>query len=230
MLLAAGLGARMRPLTDHKPKPLVAVLGKPLIDHALDRLQAANVATVVVNVHYMADAIEAHLAGRARPTILISDERAQLLETGGGILKALQWLGERPFFVMNADSLWLEADSNLPRLALGFDPARMDARLLLAPIERAIGFDGRGDYAIDAAGRLEARGARERAPFVYAGVAVLTPQLFAGAPSGPFSLVRLFARAEAAGRLHGMLLDGTWMHVGSPEAIAAAEALLREKA
>ncbi len=227
MVLAAGLGVRMKPLTDTKPKPLIEVAGKALIDHALDRLAAAGVETAVVNVHHFADALERHLKARKQPKIVISDERNGLLDTGGGIVKVLQRLGPESFLLMNSDSLWLEgAASNLKRLGRAFD-ARMDALLLLAPSAGAIGYRGRGDYGMDAQGKLHRRGEQERAPLVYAGAAVLSPRLFAGAPAGAFSLTRLFDRAEAAGRLHGLALEGKWMHVGSPEAIAAAEETMR---
>jgi len=228
MVLAAGLGVRMKPLTDTKPKPLIEVGGKALIDHALDRLAAAGVETAVVNVHHFADALERHLRARKHPKIVISDERNALLDTGGGIVKALQSLGSDPFLLLNSDSLWLEgAVPNLQRLGRAFDAARMDILLLLAPNVGAIGYRGRGDYGMDAQGKLHRRGAQERAPLVYAGAAVLAPSLFAGAPSGAFSLTRLFDRAEADGRLHRLVLEGKWMHVGSPEAIAAAEEAMR---
>ncbi len=233
MVLAAGLGVRMKPLTDTKPKPLIEVAGKTLLDHALDRLAAAGVETAVVNVHHFADALERHLKARKQPRIVISDERSALLDTGGGIGKALQWLepqrlGSAPFLLMNSDSLWLEGTaSNLKRLGRAFDAARMDALLLLAPSAGAIGYRGLGDYEMDAQGKLHRRGEQERAPLVYAGAAVLAPRLFAGAPAGAFSLTRLFDRAEAEGRLHGLALEGMWMHVGSPEAIGAAEEVMR---
>ncbi len=228
MVLAAGLGERMKPLTDTKPKPLIEVGDKALIDHALDRLAAAGVETAVVNVHHFADALERHLQARKRPKIVVSDERSALLDTGGGIVKALQRLGSVPFLLMNSDSLWLEgAEPNLERLGRAFDAARMDVLLLLAPSAGAIGYRGRGDYEMDAQEKLHRRGEQERAPLVYAGAAVLAPRLFEGAPAGAFSLTRLFDRAEAAGRLHGLALEGTWMHVGSPEAIGAAEEAMR---
>jgi MurNAc alpha-1-phosphate uridylyltransferase len=223
----------MKPLTDTKPKPLVKVAGKALIDHALDRLAAAGVETAIVNVHHFADALERHLKARKRPKILISDERNALLDTGGGIVKALQRLepqrlGPEPFLLMNSDSLWLEgAESNLKRLGRAFDPARMDALLLLTPSASAIGYRGRGDYGMDAQGKLQRRGEQARAPLVYAGAAMLSPRLFVGAPAGAFSLTHLFDRAEADGRLHGLALEGTWMHVGSPEAIGTAEEAMR---
>ncbi len=228
MVLAAGLGTRMRPLTETKPKPLVEVGGKTLLDHMLDRLADAGVETAVVNVHYLADEIERHLAARARPRIVISDERAQLLGTGGAVVKALGILGGEPFFHVNADSIWLEgATPNLVRLAQAFDPATMDGLLLLAPAAGSIGYSGRGDFAMNPDGRLTRRGERDVAPFVYAGAAILSPMLFIGAPAGTFSLTSLFERAAAAGRLSGLRLDGLWMHVGTPEAVAAAEAAIK---
>ena len=224
MVLAAGLGTRMRPLTDRVPKPLVAVGGKPLIDHVLDRLAAVGVARAIVNVHYLADQIVAHLAPRRRPEIAISDERDGILGTGGGVVRALPALGEAPFFHVNSDTLWIEGPRpNLERLAAGFDPARMDAPLLMAATAASIGYDGRGDYAMGADGALRKRAEREVVPFVYAGAAILSPAMFADAPAGEFSLTRLFARAEEAGRLHGLRLEGTWMHVGTPAAVAEAE-------
>jgi MurNAc alpha-1-phosphate uridylyltransferase len=224
MVLAAGLGTRMRPLTDRLPKPLVRVGGKALIDHVLDKLDAAGVERAVVNVHHMADAVERHLKGREHPQIVISDERAQLLETGGGVVKALPLLGPAPFFHVNSDTIWIDGvHGNLARLAAGFDRARMDALLLLAPTATSIGYSGRGDFAMTPDGTLRRRAEREVVPFVYAGAALLAPALFAGAPAGPFPLTLLFDRAIEAERLYGQRLDGVWMHVGTPEAIAAAE-------
>jgi MurNAc alpha-1-phosphate uridylyltransferase len=227
MVLAAGLGLRMRPLTNDTPKPLVTVGGKPLIDHVLDRLAAAGVETAVVNVHYLADKVVRHLAGRRAPKISISDERGELLDTGGGVVKALPVLGAAPFFHLNSDTIWIDGvKPNLVRLAEIFDPARMDALLLLAATSTSVGYAGRGDFAMAPDGRLSRRSEREVAPFVYAGVAILNPALFAAAPSGPFSLNALFDRAIEAGRLHGLRLEGVWMHVGTPEAIATAEAAI----
>lgn len=225
MVLAAGRGERMKPLTDRMPKPLVKVGGKALIDHVLDRLDAVGVERVVVNVHHLADALERHLDGRR--SIVISDERDQLLETGGGIVKALPLLGQAPFFLINSDTIWLDGvKPNLARLAEAFDPGRMDALLLLAPAATSVGYAGRGDYAMTPEGQLERRGERAVVPFVYAGTAILSPALFADAPSWPFSLTRLFNRAEEAGRLHGLRLEGVWMHVGTPAGITEAEAAL----
>jgi MurNAc alpha-1-phosphate uridylyltransferase len=231
MVLAAGLGTRMRPLTDSMPKPMVKVAGRALIDHVLDRLCAAGVERAVVNVHYMADRLQQHLASRARPQIVISDERGLLLGTGGGVVKALPELGDAPFFHINSDTIWIDGvKPNLTRLAEAFDPAATDALLLLAPVSGSIGYDGRGDYSMRPDGSLARRGEREVAPFVYAGAAILSPALFADAPHGEFSLTALFDRAAARSRLHGLRLEGLWMHVGTPEAIAEAEAAIEASA
>ena len=227
MVLAAGFGHRMRPLTDTMPKPLVRVAGKALLDHVLDRLADAGVEHAVVNVHYLADQIERHVASRTKPEIVISDERGLLLDTGGGVVKALPELGPAPFFHINSDTIWIDGvRPNLTRLAENFDPAIMDALLLLAPSAGSIGYAGRGDFTMKPDGRLLARSEREVAPFVYAGAAILSPRLFDGAPQDAFSLTKLFAKASEAGRLHGLRLDGLWMHVGTPEAIAEAEAAI----
>jgi N-acetyl-alpha-D-muramate 1-phosphate uridylyltransferase len=231
MVLAAGLGTRMRPLTDTMPKPLVKVAGKALLDHVLDRLAEQNVERAIVNVHHFAEQIISHVASRKRPQIVISDERGMLLDTGGGVVKALPELGTAPFFHLNADTLWVDGvQPNLSRLAQAFDPNAMDALLLLAPTAGSIGYAGRGDFTFGPGGRLQARPERDVAPFVYAGAAILSPALFADAPKGGFSLTTLFARAAAKGRLHGLRLEGLWMHVGTPEAIAAAEAAIKASA
>jgi N-acetyl-alpha-D-muramate 1-phosphate uridylyltransferase len=231
MVLAAGIGVRMRPLTDRMPKPLVRVGGRALIDHVLDRLAEAGIERAVVNVHHFADQIERHLDGRQRPPVTISDERERLLDTGGGIVKSLAALGDDPFFIINADTIWIEGvRPNLERLAAAFDPATMDGLLLLAPTATSIGYEGRGDFALAADGRLRRRGEREIVPFVYAGTGILAPSLFAAAPAAPFSVTRLFDRAEAQGRLHGLRLEGLWMHVGTPAAIAEAEAAIIDSA
>jgi MurNAc alpha-1-phosphate uridylyltransferase len=227
IVLAAGLGTRMRPYNGHVPKPLVTVGGRSLIDYGLDRLAEAGVERAVVNVHHLADAVEGHLAARKRPRIIISDERENLLGTGGGIAKALPQLGETPFFLVNSDTLWLDGiRPNFARLAENFDASAMDALLLLAPSVGSLGYQGRGDYSMLADGRLRERGEQEVAPFIYAGAAILSRALFANAPQGAFALTRLFDRAAAAGRLFGLRLDGVWMHVGTPEAVVAAEAAL----
>jgi MurNAc alpha-1-phosphate uridylyltransferase len=229
MVLAAGFGTRMRPLTDTRPKPLVEVAGRPLIDHVLDRLAAVGVERAVVNIHHFADMMEAHLKRRTRPQIVLSDERGLLLGTGGGVVKALPQLGDAPFFHLNSDTIWIDgARPNLARLAEAFDPARMEALLLLAPATGSIGYAGKGDFSMAADGTLSARGERDSAPLVYAGAAILVPALFRDAPQGEFSLTDLFKRAAETGRLYGLKLDGLWMHVGTPEAVPLAEAAIRE--
>jgi N-acetyl-alpha-D-muramate 1-phosphate uridylyltransferase len=226
-VLAAGLGTRMRPHNGTVPKPLVTVGGKSLIDYSLDRLAEAHVERAVINVHYLADALERHLKARQRPRIIISDERGELLGTGGGIARALPLLGDAPFFLVNSDTLWLDGvKPNFVRLADAFDAKDMDALLLLASATGSIGYEGRGDFAMAPDGRLQRRGEREVVPFVYAGAAILAPALFAGAPAGAFPLTRLFDRAGDQGRLFGLRLEGVWMHVGTPDAVAAAEAKL----
>jgi len=227
IVLAAGLGTRMRPYNGHIPKPLVEIGGKSLIDYSLDRLADAGVESVVVNVHHLADILERHLAPRQRPHIVISDERGELLGTGGGIAKALPKLGAAPFFLVNSDTVWLDGvKPNFRRMADAFDPLTMDVLLLLAPTTNSIGYSGRGDFAMLPDGRLRRRRENEVVPFVYAGAAILSPALFADAPHGAFSLTVLFDRAGEQGRLFGLRLEGVWMHVGTPEAVAAAEAAL----
>ena len=224
MILAAGLGTRMQPLTDTMPKPLVAVGGKPLINHVLDRLAAVGVETAVVNVHHFADQIEQHLKPRRAPKIVISDERDAVLGTGGGAVKALPLLGDAPFFIVNSDTLWIDGvKSNLERLAAVFRPDQMDALLLLAPTATSVGYAGRGDFAMAPDGRLRRRPEREVVPFVYAGIAIVSPALFKDAPAGAFALTALFDRAIEHERLYGLRLEGVWMHVGTPDAVAAAE-------
>jgi N-acetyl-alpha-D-muramate 1-phosphate uridylyltransferase len=227
IVLAAGLGTRMRPYNGHVPKPLVEIGGKSLIDYSLDRLADAGVESVVVNVHHLADILERHLAPRQRPQIVISDERGELLGTGGGIAKALPKLGAAPFFLVNSDTVWLDGvKPNFRRMADAFDPQTMDALLLLAPTANSIGYTGRGDFAMLPDGRLRRRRENEVVPFVYAGAAVLSPAMFADAPKGAFSLTLLFDRAVERARLYGLRLEGVWMHVGTPEAVAAAEVAL----
>jgi len=221
----------MRPITDTIPKPLIKVGGQAMLDFVLDQLAAAGVERAIVNVHYLADQVERHIASRKNPEIVISDERAKLLDTGGGVVKALGELGSEPFFHVNSDTLWIDGVTpNLTRLAQAFDSANMDALLLLAPAADSIGYSGRGDFTMDAGGRLVRRAEQQVAPFVYAGAAVLSPALFADAPQGAFSLTKLFDRAAEAGRLHGLRLEGVWMHVGTPDAIALAEAAIKASA
>jgi MurNAc alpha-1-phosphate uridylyltransferase len=227
MVLAAGLGTRLRPLTLTVPKCLVKVGGKPLIDHTLDRLAEAGVARAVVNLHYLPDPVRAHLAGRTRPAIVLSDETDQLLETGGGLVRALPLLGDGPFLSVNADILWRDFQGNaLHRLAEHWEDATMDALLLLQPTIGAIGYGGQGDFTMANDGRLTRRDSHATAPFVFTGVQIVHPRLLRDAPQGPFSLNILYDRAMAAGRLHGLSHDGDWMDCGTPEALAAAERAL----
>lgn len=227
MILAAGLGTRMRPANSTRPKPLVEVAGRTLIDRVLDRCIAAGITRAVVNVHYMADQLKAHLARRDDIAIEISDETDQLLDTGGGIAKALPLLGPKPFLSHNSDSLWVEGMGNaLDRLARQFDPDRMDALLLMASAVTALGYSGRGDFTMDEEGRLSRREEARVAPFVWTGVQIVHPRLFEGCPSGPFSLNVLLNRAIEAERLYGIRHDGIWMHVGSPDGLADAEGYL----
>jgi MurNAc alpha-1-phosphate uridylyltransferase len=232
MVLAAGLGERMRPLTLRMPKPLVPLAGRPLIDHVLDRLGAAGVQTAVVNVHYLPEQLEAHLAGRQgkSPEILVSDERGLLLDTGGGARKALPLLGRGPFFIHNADSVWSEgAAPALSRMLRLWNPATMDCLLLLAPVATSIGYAAKGDFSMGPDGRLARRGEGEVVPFAFAGVSLCDERLFKDAPEGRFSLNLLWDRALARGKLYGVRLDGCWMHVGSPEALAEAETLFERE-
>lgn len=231
-VLAAGLGKRMHPITATTPKPLVEVAGKALIDHALDRAAEGGIESAIVNVHWLADQMEGHLARReGAPAIVVSDERDVLLETGGGVKKALDRIGTEPFVVFNSDSFWLEGPKpNLGLLIEAWDPEAMDILLLVAPTATSLGYEGKGDFFMDPDGSLSWRGEREVAPFIYAGVAIVKPELFADTPDGPFSLTLLFGRAADKGRLHGLRLDGQWLHVGTPEAVAAAEARVKESA
>lgn len=231
MVLAAGIGKRMRPLTATVPKPLIEVSGRALIDHALDTLEAAAVETTVVNVHYLHTLVEAHLASRRKPNIVISDERDALLDTGGGIARALPLLGPQPFFLLNSDSFWIEgAQPNLRWLAASWDNEAMDALLLLAPTVGAIGYQGVGDFRMNTTGALRRRPERDVAPFVYAGAGLFHPRLFDGCPDGAFSLNTLFDRAIEANRLYGIRMDGLWLHVGTPDAIAEAELTIADSA
>lgn len=224
MVLAAGLGTRMRPITDRIPKPLVAVAGKTLLDHVLDPLAEAGVRRAVVNVHHLADQIEAALAGRTAPAVVISDERAEILDSGGGVTRALPHLGEA-FLIRNADSFWTDRQgANLSRMIAAFDPARMDSLLLLAAMEGSVGFDGPGDFFLGPDGGLTRRGSAARAPYAYAGAAIMRKADFAGRTDGDvFSLNALWNASLAQGRLHGLVLDGLWLHVGTPAAIGEAE-------
>jgi len=229
MVLSAGLGKRMRPLTDNRPKPLVEVDGKPLLQHAFDRLAEGGVSTAIVNVHYLADQIEDFVAGVKQPRVLISDERDALLDTGGGIVRALPLLGDAPFIVLNSDSIWIEgARPALERLREAWNEDEMDCLLLLASTVTSMGYDGIGDFTMDPDGLVKRRMENEVAPFVYAGLYIAHPRFFADAPEGAFSTNLLWDRAIEAGRLYGLRHDGIWLHVGTPEGVEEAERALRE--
>ena len=227
MLLAAGLGTRMRPITDTIPKPLVEIGGITMADRALDLLEAAGVTKAVVNVHYLAGLMEAHLARRGHPQILISDERSQLLDSGGGLKQGFRLLSPGPVLVMNSDLFWVgEPSSNLARLGTFFDPARMDMALLCVPLERTTGHNGKKDFDLGPDGRLRRYGEGMDNPVVYAGAIAMTTGLLDDAPEGPFSLNRTFDAAIAKGRLFGLMLEGHWLTAGTPDAIGEAEAVL----
>jgi MurNAc alpha-1-phosphate uridylyltransferase len=230
MVLAAGLGLRMRPITETRPKPLVGLAGRTLLDRALDALDQAGVEQAVVNTHYLGAMIEVHLAGRARPRTVLSPED-ELLETGGGVARALPHLGGDPFYVVNADIAWTDgATPALARLAAAWRDEAMDALLLLHPTDAATGYDGSGDFFLEDGGALRRRGDADRAPYVFTGVQILHPRLFAGAPAGRFSLTVLYDRAREAGRLAGIVHDGDWHHIGTPAGLAEAEARLARDA
>jgi len=231
MVMAAGLGKRMRPLTATRPKPLVEVAGRTLIDHALDRLGAAGVKKAVVNVHYLADAIEAHLKNNVKGIeIIVSDERDLLMETGGGLVRALPKIDVDPFLVVNSDNLWIDGPVDALRLlAAGWDDARMDALLLVVPLARAHCHSGRGDFHMSATGRLRRRHPRGVAPFVYTGIQMVSRRLFEGdLPDGPFSTNLLWDRAIEAGRCYGAVHQGLWFDIGRPESIRRAEGILSD--
>lgn len=231
MVMAAGLGTRMRPLTNDRPKALVDVAGQTLLDHMLDRLNGAGVNEVVVNVHHFADAMRDHIAGRLAeygpaPDITISDETDHLLETGGALVKARPLLGANPIFVANADPVWREDPGSVPALdalRAGWNGKHMDALLLLAPIDRTLGYDGAGDFMLDQDGRVTRRADARAAPYVYAGVQLFHPKLIDGFPEQKFSLNRMWDAALAAQRVFGVVLQGEWMHVGDPAARDAAQ-------
>ncbi|WP_309140976.1 nucleotidyltransferase family protein [Novosphingobium sp. G106] len=227
MVMAAGLGKRMRPLTASQPKPLVRVNGKALIDYSLDGLASAGVANAVVNVHYLGDALEAHLAARKKgPATTISDERDLLLETGGGMVKAAPLLPD-PFFCLNSDNIWLDGPQNVFReLSNRWNPDQMDALLLVVPHARAFNYQGKGDFHLDPLGRITRRRTGRIAPFIYTGIQIVSKRLLRDAPEGPFSTNVLWERAIAEGRLFGLSHTGLCCEVGDPAAIAPTEALL----
>lgn len=231
LVLAAGLGTRMRPLTQDCPKPLLPVGGKPLIDHMLDRLLEGGVEDAVVNVHYLAEKMEAHLARRHAPRLRISDERARLLETGGALKKARPMLGEGPIFIGNTDSVWQGGGPAASSLARAWDPARMDVLLLVVPLEHTLGFDGPGDFFPAGEGILRFRNEAASAPLAYMGLHITKPQIVDAMEEESFSLARIWRRLAQEGRLHACVFDGFWMHVGDPAALAAAhEHLIRPRA
>ena len=224
MVFAAGLGTRMRPITDTLPKPLVKIGGRTMLDHMLDRLADAGVTRAIVNVHHLADQIETHLAARTRPQIVISDERAKLLDQGGGIRKVMPLLAGRDFFICNTDAVWTEGpQSALDAMKAAWDPAKMDVLLLVAPTSASVGVDWPGDFHMAADGRLTKRAERDVAAFVYAGVGIIKSSLFVDAHEDVFRLAPYFFDAAAKGRLFGVRLGGTWLHVGTPQAIDEAE-------
>lgn len=228
MVLAAGLGKRMRPLTDTMPKPMVPVAGKPLIGHVMDRLAAVGVRKAVVNLHYMGEQIRAYLADETRLEVVFTEE-PEVLETGGGIVNALPVLGTHPFYGINADAYWLDGyEDTLGRLAAIWDEDKMDGLLLLHSTVDAHGYDGVGDFLADADGKLSRRPESEVVPWLYAGVQILHPRLFAGAPEGKFSLNTLYDTAIEAERLYGVVHDGEWFHIGTPEALAEAATFLND--
>ena len=229
MIMAAGLGTRMRPLTNDRPKPLVTVAGKALIDHDLDRLVAAGVKLAVVNLHYKAEMLRAHLGKRRDIEIRYSDETGELLGTGGGVAQALPMFEGQPFFILNSDSIWVEGvTSALPRMIQMWDGETMDGLLLMASMVTAMGYEGRGDFVLDAEGHVARPGENALTPFAYPGVQIVHPRLFDNAPSGVFSTNRMWDIAIAKGRLFGMRLDGVWIHVGTPEAVVEADAFLAD--
>jgi N-acetyl-alpha-D-muramate 1-phosphate uridylyltransferase len=229
MVLAAGYGERMRPLTLTRPKPLVEVAGRGLIEYGFDRLRQAGVKKAVVNVHYLAEQIEDWARRQSSPVTVISDERAEILDTGGGVAKALPLLGKAPFFVINSDSFWLdEGEPALDRLRAAWDDGAMDCLLLLSPLGRTVGYDGTGDFVRGADGRLARKTKADGEPLAYIGGYLVSPRLFEDALSGKFSMNALWDRAIAAGRLFGLEHKGRWLHVGTPQAIQLAERALKE--
>ena len=229
MVLAAGLGTRMRPLTNDRPKPLVEVAGKPLIDHAIDRLVQGGVNFIVVNVHYKAEMLKAHLAKRKDVEIRIMDESDTILDTGGAVANALGHFEGQPFFTYNSDSIWVEGMGNsMARMQARWNADEMDALMLLAVAATSIGYEGFGDFTMDKLGSLKRRHEMKLAPFVWTGLQIVHPRLFDGAPKGRFSINPLWDKAIENGRLFGLRLDGVWLHVGTPGGLAEAEKFLRD--
>jgi MurNAc alpha-1-phosphate uridylyltransferase len=234
MVLAAGLGRRMRPLTDNTPKPLIQVAGKALIDHVLERVKDAGIKKAVVNVHHLADMVEQHLSGTKSPKISISDEREELLETAGGIKKALPLIGDEPFLIFNSDSLWVEhrtpgVPSAIRQFLDDWKPEKMDVLLMLVEPESAVGFDGPGDYFMEYNNQLTRRSYSVHAPYIYAGVAVAKPCLFTDLRRGEVSLTEVFDKAQSKYRLYGSILRAPWLHIGTPDSITAAEEFIKSR-
>jgi len=229
MILAAGLGTRMRPLTNDRPKPLIQVRGKTLIDHAIDRLVQAGVEMIAVNVHYRADLLKEHLSGRRDVEIRISDESEGLLDSGGGIANVLPWFEAEPFFTHNSDSIWVEGTGHaLEKMNARWNPDEMDALMMVAPTVTSVCYEGRGDFLMDADGRLARVPEQRVAPFVWSGVQIVHPRLFDNLPGPKFSINLLWDRAIDRGRLFGLRLDGVWMHIDRPDAIKESEAFLAD--
>lgn len=231
MILAAGLGKRMRPLTDTVPKPLVPVDGKPMIDYVFDSLQQAGIRRIVVNVHYLADQLVRHISARMGDDVVISDERGELLESGGAIVRALPMIGTEPFYVLNADTFWLEPPgemAHLSSLAAAWEPERMDMLLTAAPMDRVVGYGGKGDFLLHADSRISRYDGMSPDPHVNMGAAIVSPSIFDNAPAGPFSLNHCYDQAIAAGRLFGLPGRGLWLTIGTPQAIGEAEEAMRD--
>jgi len=230
MVMAAGFGKRMRPITNNLPKPLIEVAGRSLLDRAIDRLEEAGIETVVVNTHHLGHLIEQHLRQREAPEILISPEEEQILETGGGVAHALHLLGDEPFYVVNGDSMWLDGfESALWRMWRQWDDDKMDALLLVHSTVTAFGYSGRGDFLLDPLGRISRRPEQEDSPYLFSGIQILHPRLFEGCPEGAFSLNLLYNKAGEAERLYGIVHDGEWFHVGNPDGLAEAEDYLTQR-
>jgi MurNAc alpha-1-phosphate uridylyltransferase len=231
MIMGAGLGVRMRPLTDDRPKPLITVAGRTLIDHSIDRLAQAGVTKIVVNLHYKGEMLRAHLARRRDVQVIFSDESDLLLDTGGGVVKALHHFDGNPFFVLNSDSVWVEGPAAaLPAMIKNWDSGSMDGLLLLADMQTAMGYEGKGDFVLKATGQVLRARDHTGATYAYPGVQIAHPRMFENAPQGPFSTNVMWDRAIAGGRLFGTVLDGVWIHVGTPDARDEAEAYLRAPA
>lgn len=228
-ILGAGFGSRMRPLTDTIPKPMVPLAGKPLIDHVIDRLTSVGVEKIVVNVHYLADVLETHLRQINGPEIIISDERAELLDTGGGVKKALEHFGNEPFFIHNSDSVWVEREqNNLAEMVKIFNSKTMDNLLCLANRQTSLGYDGNGDFLLDKEGLISRKPSDVASDHVFIGASIATSNLFQSSPDGAFSLNKLWDASIAKNRVYGLQHQGIWMHVGTTDALSDAEDCIRQ--